>query len=108
MLEEGFFTAEVSRLSQRQAFGSFCRCSVDGVLLGRGGTVRFLRLDVWLRCRRRREEWSLVVRCLHHPVQCFWGWSDRIQGLWRELCLVESLVMAMGASDVWNSSKRVC
>lgn len=30
MLEEGFFTAEVSRLSQCQAFGGFCGCSVDG------------------------------------------------------------------------------
>lgn len=57
--------------------------------------MRFLRMDVQLRYRRQREEWSLVVRCVHHPASCVCGIG--VAGVWRELGLVEGLVLGMGA-----------
>lgn len=104
----GFFTAEVSCLYPT---GEPLEPSVAALWMGGcwgGVALWFLRLDVGLRYRRRREEWSIVVRCVHHPAQCVWVWGGRTQGLWRELCLVENQVIAMGASEVLNSFKRDC
>lgn len=52
-------------------------------------------------CRRQREEWSLVVRCVHHPASCVCGIGVAgLKGVWRELGLVEGLVLGMGAVGI--------
>lgn len=60
-----------------------------------------------------------MLRCVHHLAQCVCGlgvawhlphlphpYLGGTHEVWRELCLVEGLVLDIGAGDRWNSSKR--
>lgn len=98
-----FFIAEVVCILL-SAFGAICGCSVGGGLLGRNSTVWFLRLDVPLRCRRQRENWSLVVRGVHHLFGLEWQDSGCVEGV----VLAGGLALGMHAGDRWNSNKREC
>lgn len=42
-----------------------------------------------------------MVRCVHHPASCVCGIGVAgLKGVWRELGLVEGLVLGMGAGEI--------